>query len=72
MNGYEIAETFRKDSELKNTFLIALSGYAQPEDLAQSRKAGFHMHLVKPINLDKLKMALANAYFHTNRSNKKI
>lgn len=72
MNGYEVAEAFREDPELKNTFLIALSGYAQPEDLAQSRKAGFHLHLVKPVNLDKLKMALAEAYFYTNRPNKKI
>jgi CheY-like chemotaxis protein len=69
MNGYEIAEAFRKDNKLKSVFLIALSGYAQPEDLEQSKRSGYHLHLAKPVNLDRLKRALAEAYFYTNKIN---
>jgi len=62
MSGYEIAEAFQNDDQLKNTYLIALSGYAQPEDFERSRKAGFQQHLAKPVNLESLKGALEEAY----------
>jgi CheY-like chemotaxis protein len=62
MNGYEIAEVFQNDSQLKDIYLIALSGYAQPEDAERSRKAGFRNHLAKPVNLENLKAALNEAY----------
>lgn len=61
MSGYEIAEVFRNDEKLKNVYLIALSGYAQPEDIARSHKAGFRHHLAKPVNLEGLKAALLAA-----------
>ncbi len=66
MSGYEIAEAFQNDDQLKNTYLIALSGYAQPEDFERSRKAGFRQHLAKPVNLESLKAALEEAYNHRN------
>ncbi|UWG95341.1 ATP-binding protein [Dehalobacter sp. DCM] len=59
MNGYKVAELFRSDHTLRNIFLIALSGYAQPEDLSRSREAGFDRHLAKPVDLDTLKSVLA-------------
>lgn len=59
MSGYEVAEYFRLDQELKGVYLIALSGYAQPKDLEQSKVAGFKQHLAKPVDLDTLKKALA-------------
>ena len=31
---------------------IALSGYAQSEDLARTRDAGFDQHLAKPVRID--------------------
>ncbi len=65
MSGYEIAEEFQYDDQLRNTYLIALSGYAQPEDFERSRKAGFQHHLAKPVNLESLKMALGEAYKKT-------
>jgi two-component system CheB/CheR fusion protein len=33
---------------------IALSGYGQEQDIAQSREAGFAAHLTKPVNMDQL------------------
>jgi PAS domain S-box-containing protein len=64
MNGYEVAKSFRSDQELKDTFLIALSGYAQPEDLERSREAGFKKHLAKPVNLETLEQVLAEVSLH--------
>ncbi len=60
MNGYEVAQSILSDKELKDTFLIALSGYAQPNDLERSREAGFKKHLAKPVNLDTLEQTLAD------------
>jgi CheY-like chemotaxis protein len=59
MSGYEVAGSLRSAKELKDLFLIALSGYAQPEDLERSREAGFDTHLAKPVNLDTLEQTLS-------------
>jgi len=40
---------------------IALSGYAQEEDIQRSREAGFAVHLTKPTSLAKLAAAIAAA-----------
>jgi PAS domain S-box-containing protein len=40
---------------------IAVSGFGMEEDLRRSREAGFHEHLVKPVDIDKLKAAIARA-----------
>ena len=34
--------------------LIALSGYGRPSDIAASLQAGFDVHLVKPLEPDRL------------------
>ncbi|MHB8126189.1 MAG: PAS domain-containing hybrid sensor histidine kinase/response regulator [Desulfitobacteriaceae bacterium] len=59
MNGYEVAESFRRDKELKDIFLVALTGYAQPEDLERAREAGFNRHLAKPVDMAILEQTLA-------------
>ena len=61
INGYEVAEKIHDDDELKDTFMIALSGYAQQRDIERSKEAGFRRHLAKPVQLDILKMALGEA-----------
>lgn len=37
---------------------IALSGYGMEEDFRQTKQAGFFAHLVKPVNLDQLRLLL--------------
>ncbi|MEN3940231.1 CheR family methyltransferase [Prosthecobacter sp. SYSU 5D2] len=37
---------------------IALSGYGMEEDFHQTKEAGFFAHLVKPVNLDQLRLLL--------------
>ncbi len=59
INGYEVARNFTSNKELKDTFLIALSGYAQPNDLERAREAGFKKHLAKPVDLNTLELTLA-------------
>ena len=35
--------------------LVALTGYALPEDVARAREAGFDRHLAKPPSLERLR-----------------
>jgi CheY-like chemotaxis protein/anti-sigma regulatory factor (Ser/Thr protein kinase) len=59
MDGFQVARTIRSDPHLRAVPLIALSGYAQPEDLEKSREAGFDLHLAKPPELETLERAIA-------------
>jgi CheY-like chemotaxis protein len=61
VSGLELAERVSTDPELASTFLVALTGYGQPEDRRQAREAGFSAHLVKPVNLEELMRVLARA-----------
>ena len=58
IDGYAIAERIRQDAELKDIFLVAMSGYAQPADVALTKVAGFNCHLAKPVDLNSLKKVL--------------
>jgi PAS domain S-box-containing protein len=59
IDGYEVARTLRADDALRSTRLIALSGYARPEDEARAREAGFDAHVSKPPDLDELTRILS-------------
>jgi CheY-like chemotaxis protein len=51
MDGYLLAEELRKQPGLHGIRLVAVTGYGQESDIARSRAAGFHAHLVKPTDL---------------------
>lgn len=36
-----------------------MTGFGQPSDRAETKAAGFHFHIVKPVELPKLQMLLA-------------
>jgi two-component system CheB/CheR fusion protein len=59
MDGFDVARAFRADDALRGTYLVALSGYAQPEDVLRASEAGFDQHLAKPPSLERLEQALA-------------
>jgi two-component system CheB/CheR fusion protein len=59
MNGFQVARALRADPQLEAIALIALSGYAQPEDIERSREAGFDLHLAKPVDVDMLQRMMA-------------
>ncbi len=58
MDGYEVARHLRAMPGLTGIFLIAMTGYASPEDLLAAHQAGFDEHLVKPVDLDILRECL--------------
>ena len=62
MNGYEVAHAIRRDAALQGAYLIALTGYAQPEDLQRATDAGFNRHLAKPVDIEKLKNLLEESH----------
>jgi CheY-like chemotaxis protein len=59
IDGYEVARRIRADASLRQPVLVALSGYAQDEDVAAARAAGFDAHLPKPASLEKVQRILA-------------
>jgi PAS domain S-box-containing protein len=60
MDGFEVARRMRKMPEVKQSVILALSGYGQPEDMSRSQEAGFDDHLVKPVELDTLRAIIAS------------
>ena len=56
--GFDLMSGLRDQYGLKG---IAVSGYGMEDDLRRSREAGFLEHLVKPVDVEKLKAALARA-----------
>jgi signal transduction histidine kinase/ActR/RegA family two-component response regulator len=59
VNGYEVAQRLRADRRGRVVYLVALTGYGQPEDREHALAAGFAEHMVKPLDLGRLKELLA-------------
>jgi PAS domain S-box-containing protein len=49
MNGYEAARHIREQPWGRNVLLVALTGWGQEEDKRRAVEAGFHHHLIKPV-----------------------
>ncbi|TCS39359.1 signal transduction histidine kinase [Paucimonas lemoignei] len=60
MDGTELARQLRAFPETAKTFLIALTGYGQPQDREDALKAGFNHHITKPVNFANLLSLLAS------------
>lgn len=56
LDGHDVARALRL--QIPRPYLIAYSGYGQPQDLIDSREAGFDEHLVKPASLEEILRAL--------------
>jgi len=69
MNGYELCRAMRCLPGLQKTIFIAQTGWGQQEHRQRSREAGFHHHLVKPIDLNVLEKLLANLIDYSTPSN---
>lgn len=59
MNGYVVAKQIRQQPALKNSVLVALTGYGQESDRKSSHDAGFDHHLVKPADFPNVLTILA-------------
>jgi len=58
IDGYEVARRVCAQAQVK-PFLIAMTGYGQPEDRRRAIDAGFDRHLVKPVQPETLRRLLA-------------
>ena len=54
ISGHEVAKRILETSESKSIRLIALTGYGQASDIVKTQETGFHYHLTKPVDLDRL------------------
>ena len=59
LSGYDLARLLREDPATARATLIALTGYGQPADRERALASGFERHLVKPVQPDALRGALA-------------
>jgi len=62
MDGYAVAKVFRATPELRNTYLVAVSGYGTEQDVRSARDAGFDAHLTKPVLPERLAEVVANLH----------
>jgi PAS domain S-box-containing protein len=58
MSGYDVARAFRARDDLRGAVLVALTGYALPEDKRRALEAGFAHHVAKPASLETLERLL--------------
>jgi PAS domain S-box-containing protein len=61
MSGYEVLEQVRRLPGGKTVHAVALTGFAQPDDLRKAVAAGFDAHLAKPLAMDQLDEVLLAA-----------
>lgn len=61
MSGYEVIQNVRAAANGGTAFAVALTGYAQPEDVERTRTSGFDAHLPKPLSMERLDAILAEA-----------
>jgi len=61
MDGYAVARALRADPAVSSAYLVAVTGYASPEDARRAAGAGFDLHLGKPVPIEVLEEVLATA-----------
>lgn len=59
IDGYQVITRLRETVEGPLPFMIALTGYGQPEDRARALQAGFDYHLTKPVDVEELLRLIA-------------
>ncbi len=60
VDGLEVARRLRQTSDRPPTLLVSMSGFGQEQTRRKSGEAGFHHHLVKPVDMDSLRSLLDN------------
>jgi CheY-like chemotaxis protein len=60
IDGYEVARRLRHDPEMSGLTLVAITGYGNEEERRRTSEAGFHSHLVKPVDFDLLRDLLSS------------
>lgn len=55
MDGYELARRIRGSDVLRESLLVAVSGYGQAQDQRLAKEAGFDHHFTKPVDIHDLR-----------------
>lgn len=61
INGFQACEMVRASPELKDSFVVLVSGQAEEKDFAEAQRVGANAYFVKPFRLGKL-IELVNNY----------
>jgi CheY-like chemotaxis protein len=61
LDGFGVARALRLEPRTRDIYLIAQSGYGQPEDLRKATDAGFDLHLLKPVSFTQLANSLKSS-----------
>jgi signal transduction histidine kinase/ActR/RegA family two-component response regulator len=67
MDGYEVARRLRSSASGREAILVALTGYAGDQARARAEEAGFDLHLVKPIDVERLGEIVADVELAVER-----
>jgi two-component system CheB/CheR fusion protein len=59
MDGYELAKRLKSAEGGAAAFLVATTGWGNPEDKRLSEESGFDMHMTKPIDVSIAAQVLA-------------
>jgi CheY-like chemotaxis protein len=54
IDGYKVAESVRHHAALSGTLLVAVTAHGDDDHRRRAARAGFHAHLVKPVDTDGL------------------
>ena len=60
LDGCEVAQRVRRDERVRDTVLVAITGWGQPQDRQRTQAAGFNYHLVKPVGIGTVQAVLAS------------
>ncbi len=58
LSGYDIAASLRADPAMKETTIVAVTGYGQVHDRTRTAAVGFDHHLTKPVEFSALQQLL--------------
>ena len=62
LDGYETARRIASRPWAVATQIVAVTGWGQETDRQRAKEAGFHRHLVKPVDLDALRDLLSDGH----------
>jgi CheY-like chemotaxis protein len=60
MDGCEVARRIKMSPELVRAYVVAVTAYGSERDRENTREAGIQLHLVKPVEPDRIKSVLEN------------
>ena len=71
LNGYDVARALRNIPALRDTLMVACTGYGSADDRQKALAAGFDRHAVKPVTADTLTAILVDAVARHRRDSKR-